>query len=511
MKRILALAVAILFVFAAFVACDINEDEDENETKKTQNAEGESEIGGSNLNSSSNYIQREYVVECEYDENNDNTLILVNGNVFSKKIDGRAYVYDSSLDGKTVIIRKEDGNGNNKKYDYYAFRNENLTEIGSEFEDCKLSQNGASVVYVPDMDISGKFVPCELVLYSFSDAQKKTITNKALIGGGVAMSPDGKSVLFVEGDSEDDYAMMLWSNGEASKIKDNAKPALISDGAKYMYYTEYSENGDSVLCVMTDKNEEVKLGSDMSIYVSNVDNTEVLISSMTGGSDMNCYISVDGGDAVKIDSYRFSFVCPENTVGVKQLKKIYFVDTEKDSLCYLNEKLEVVEILEDVPYSGGSVIDKYGNVVYCRDKHSDLYRGTGSKAENFEKLAEDVEDLVITSDGSACYYIPDEDYGDTNLYYVNNKGEAKEIANNAYDLEITCEDYALFLVDRDSEGNGTLYASINGGEKTKIADDVYNVYAGSTYSSYIVRSGDKRVCYIATSGISFKEAYSLGK
>ena len=465
----------------------------------------------------SNFVEAKTDISCVYDEANDKTLILVNGKVLKATIDGEAYVADYSLDGKTAIIKKaiKDEENGKTTYEYYTFRNKKLKKIDADIRGLTLSQNGDVVVYVPEVDLEDvtdiSDISYELVWYKVSNGETKTITNKYL--SSYKLSPDGKSVLFEEGDS-DDYSMKLWSNGKTTEIKDNAKPVLLSNGAKYIYYTEYDEDdGESTLYVMKNKKEPVKLGTDMYVDDSNVDNTEVLLKSSNAQGETTYYISKNGKDKVKIDADTFNYLTPNDAVGIKHFKNLYFINRKTTSkgtettLCYLNSKLDVVEVKDDIV---DAEINDSGKVVYCEDEDGKLYRGTGTKEDGFKEVAKDVVRWYITSDGSACYYITEDDDEDTTLCYVKKNGKAKEIAKDVSYVYMTHDNYALFLEDIDiKDGEGTLYSSRNGSEKKKIADDVSNVGTAINYSVYGIESEGKMIYYIATRGTNFEKAINL--
>ena len=128
------------------------------------------------------------------------------------------------------------------------------------------------------------------------------------------------------------------------------------------------------------------------------------------------------------------------------------------------------------------VTDTIGMVYYI-DEDGGLYRGKGG-TDDFERIARDVVEVDITSDGKTCYYLDDED----TLVYVDKNGEDTKICENVASFCITADNYVLYLTDYEKDGSlistGKLYGCKNGKDGELIAKDVYTVWTTQTGAYY---------------------------
>ncbi len=441
------------------------------------------------------YVVPKTSISYIYNESDDETYILVDGEKFKKVIDGDIVDYEISLDGETMILVSE--------YDVlYAYRNNTLTQIEKDISDYKVSAEGSAVLYINDYG--------ELILYSISDKESKKLTSEVPYNSRAYyyISPDGESVAYAEGDA-DDYILYVYKDGKKTRIDRNFMPLGLSDDAELLYY--YNENSDTVYVVKNNKDPEKLIGNfssyeDDAELLYNADHTQVIFYNGT-----NYYISENGKERHKISSkeilqfadydefgitiYQSQY---SSTLPVNDFKEQYFIDASY-TLRYINNKFEVIEIADDVDYFK---VTESGSMIYYLDDYGDLYRSSGYN-KKFERIADDVVDFVITSNGKACYYIDDDD----TLMYAEKANQSEKIADDIYRLCITHDDYALFVTDYSSSSGGTLYSSHNGSTKQRIGRDVIAVYTTPVCTYYYQWADDyydSYSVYAATKKIDFK-------
>ncbi len=412
-----------------------------------------------------------------YSESDDTTLIIENGEKV-KDIDGKVYSSAVSLNGETMALLSEGST-------LYVYYDGTLTEVDEDVKSFELSVEGTGIVYVNSDD--------ELVLYSVDKASSDTVTDElySTSESYYSISPNGKSVAYVEGsDDSDNYSLCVFNDGDSNEIDSDLIPLGLSDDAKLIYY--YNTENDSVY-VKSDKNGEAKLVNGLSdgyyydnysyAYKFNYDHTQLLFAY-----EHNWYVTEDGEEKHKISSDNivqfadytdFGLTMDDNnkvvTTPIRDFKKQYFL-TSDDELYYLNKKLEAVEVDDSVDEFATTAS---GKVVYYLTYVGDLYVGEKYDDE-FKLVAEDVDYFAITADGSKCYYVDEDDA----LMYSKKPGKSKKIADDIHSMSMTHDDYLLFIADYSSTNGGTLYYSRNGKDKERIADDVMYIDTMNASSYY---------------------------
>lgn len=443
------------------------------------------------------YVEAEVSVNQIYNSEDKETVIFYNGKLADDTIDGRVTYVKHSLDGKTALLGTEDAT-------LYVFTKKGLVSVDENVKAFKLAADGSAVVYVNE--------DSELVYYNVSKKEKKTVTDEipASVLSSFAVSPDGKSVLYLEG-SDTDSTMCVWTNGKSTEIGDGLAPIGLTSKGKLIYY--YDTEKDSIY-VQKNGKDPVKLVNDIKdVYemsiVFNADHTQVLFSAN------GWYISDNGKEKVKLTSseiskfgnYSDAVNAVSATMGsfyastspVIEFEKQYFL-TEERQLCYINKKLEAVVVAENV--SSYKATPSYSAVYYTDG--DELYRAEGYK-KKFKKVADDVDKFYITEDGTKCYFINNDDA----LMYVKKTGKPKKIADDVYTVTLTHDGYAIFLSDFSIENGGTLYSSRNGSKKKRIAEDVIYFDAEVDGTYYSVDAGDGLIdVYGTKSKVKFKKLLS---
>ena len=424
------------------------------------------------------YVEPESSISSVYDNDTEKTVFVIDGKLSKHTLDTNVLSSKKSIDGSTLAIY------DNEKT-LYVFTKKGIVEVDENVKSYVISAEGKGIAYVNEDG--------ELMLYNVAkkNAEKVSDEISEFAAETYFVSPDGKTVAFIEG-TYDDFDAYVSVNGKKEKIGNKIVPIGVSNKGKFVYYLDMEKNA---LYVQKKGKDAVKLMNDVVGISSfraafNVDHTEIFYTS--GDS---WYLSVEGKEKVKISAKNIEqfgnydgvgntlshLSSTFRTIPVETFAKQYFLRSDGD-LCYINKKLESVTVAEDVD---GFLATPSYDVIYYVDNGT-IYRGEGYK-DKFKKVADDdAEDMVITRDGNACYYINEDD----ELMYVKKTGKAKKIADDASDLEMTHDGYALFLTDYSAANGGTLCYSKNGGKKKVVSEDVSFISIDSTGTYYTVRSDD---------------------
>jgi hypothetical protein len=358
---------------------------------------------------------------------------------------------------------------------YYVSTSE-VTTIAEEVQAFEFAVNGDAVAYI---DEEGT-----LQLYTVSD-KKKTKVDSDLEINYMAISPDGKALIYVEGD-RDDYDLYYYYKGKKEKLEGSMYPIAVSNSASYIY--AYSEDNDALYLLDT-KGNKSKLGADMSgSFVLNKDHSELIFTA-----DGKNYITVKGGEKVKIGSsygmyplmvsgsastYRYDQYVVI-TCGLSTFKGSILYNTDGD-VYKLNKNLETDRI---VGSASGRININNKTLFYL--KNNNLYKISMEEDAESVKLAEDVTSFCVTSDGNIVYYITE----DSELRYIKGNKDSKKIADDVYTMSISGKDVLFFLTDY-AKNSGTLYYSKTCSEKKRIADDVAEINVTTTGVFYYEDDGD---------------------
>lgn len=407
------------------------------------------------------YLLRENQIIGLYSVEDDETLLFYNDTQLQDTIPGQIYKSYSDIDGTLLACLTDDDT-------LYLVDKNSVSKIADDVKSFTLSDNGNMLAYM-DADTfctlqikNGKVLPG----YTVEDFDE----DEAIMS--YSFSPDGEHLLVV---------LSVWNSGytgyfDAMDLDNEETATLIDD----FYGLNVSDDGRTIYGIVKgalsayDLGTETmtKLANDVDDFLFNSKRDEILFAM-----DSKYYISVDGGERVKIGNYdSMEPVFPDHTSSLQGFY-VYpvttFVNTwmrySKDGtygVGYIDENLEMHEVIKNC--SDVFVTEDQNTLLYIRN--GNLYRATRKTDFEAEKLASDVVGFRASLDGKDIYYVTDE----AELYYYSEKSE-KAIAEDVslVDFLVTNDGTAFFLVDYDVDNyTGTLYRCSDGKNKVRLAEDV---------------------------------------
>lgn len=447
-----------------------------------------------NLFKADKYILAENDILSAFDSSSEQTSIVYDTKLISSKIEGEVALTQYSLDGKTAAVSTLEG-------ELYFINKSGISKVADSVKSFVLSQAGQGIVYIDEDDF--------LFLYSIKD-KKSVKIEEDVATKGMCISPDGKTVLYTildegeEGESSVD--LYLYKGKKSDKLGSNLVPIAVSNSAKYVY--SYNNENDS-LYVSSGTGERTKLAADIGAqFLFNKDNTQIGFTA-----DGKAYVSVKGGDKVKVSNSSLSPVLPLATgetlrsnglgtsisIAVNDLLEMVYMDISGD-LYYIDKKGESDKITGNV-FSVNMSAD--GKTLYYLKTSGTLFKTEVKDYSEPLELAEDVARFVITPDGQYAYYIDDSD----SLWAKKGKKDAVRIADEVSDLVATSKNTVLFISDY-SNNSGILYSSKNGKGKKQINDDAYRILTGKSCAYYYANySAENKTCdiFVSSGNDSFSE------
>ncbi len=396
-----------------------------------------------------------------------------------------------SIDGSIAALLTTDG-------DLAFVKGTKLTKIDEEVEFFMMSVDGTGIAYVTENDDG-----YTLNLYNTKNKKSKVVT-KNLYGTSFELSPNGDSVCYFERKEDDDTASLMFFKGSKStKITSDEVMLLgLSNNGKYIYVIGENSDGEEMLYCFNKKGNRDKIGkiSDSEVLFNKTHTQIGYFVDTDGGT--RTYISNKGKEGVKVASSEAYPILPGNTnvtsgryaytVPTKTLyNKVYECEGEKGTnVWFIRKNADKSEKLVGGVY--GITLSQDGKLLYYVDgdelmvltvKHGD------KAADRAKKIAEDVEDYVVTSNCKKVYY-----ESDGALYSVNGKtgkGKRTVATENVSYLSINAKDVVYYIMDDDA------YASKNGGKGTKVVSDADYI---SQYPNGLIRIYTEDGTIYATKG-----------
>ena len=392
------------------------------------------------------------------------------------------YPYSSdrvSLDGKVQLLY-----GNDKNI-YVATEDGISQSIGSGgyFD---LAVSGKAAVYLDEEN--------KLYLQSIPVKEEPVLLCEQA-ATGFAISPDGNSVAYIKKEGEDSV-LYVYHQGKHTKIGNDLRPWAISNDAQYIYCTVINVGG-FYLTDLTGNLTQITETS-RSWNILNKDHTQMLFLG-----DGDWYV-LDHGEKIKVSGFMDAtsvsiqtyMIIPKGasykgpneidlvnsgvlTYGVDTLAGKYYATNGRASLSYVNENWEAQEAVFLTGYAYG--ISRDGSVL-CYAEDNTLFKIENETIESKQKLAENVVSFVMTSNGSAVYYLDNEN----TVWYQKGTEKAVKLAESVHSFYITHDDYVLLLCnDAIKFGERSKLYAVKDGKKTElISEEVHHVYTTATATYY---------------------------
>ena len=318
----------------------------------------------------------------------------------AKEVEDKVASTCMSIDRKTVCYTTDSG-------DLYVVRHDlDPVRVAEDIQEARISTDGKFVTYLLDGAI---------FVYDVDKANKVKVASE-VARSGWAMSPDGKSILYVK-DEEDGSLYLAGVGRESEKVASNAEPLVVENGGKHYFFAKKKDDG--TVLYIGDTREDQKLGTL---------GRPVLLCNRTGGD----ILYVDGKDAtyvyhagepgsVKVmgktrDEVYLntltSFSCSSRTQVIDTASFKGVLLTAEESLYWINDQYEAVKVTSRcgqymLSEDGGTVL-YIANDRLCKTKLNDDMK------EEVLYGKETVEVFAASADLSKVYFVTDED----NLYYL---------------------------------------------------------------------------------------------
>ena len=369
-----------------------------------------------------NYVTISYL----YNDDTERTTVLVNEAITDITFSDSVFQVHSNLAGDVNAVLTSD-------HALYHVTAKKAERIAYDIEYFAVANKGNIVVFT-DSDST-------LYLYN-GEKNLKTKIADDVEHGNFAISPDGKIVSYT---SDDD--LYLYARSEAKYIAGSMESISVTNGGMI-----YALKGNA-LYSCTIKEGASKVASDIrAIRMTNNDASEILFAS-----DNKMYISINGGEKIKVGNYDYLRPSVSNVLyrnnyatgveyGIDSLLNILYLSPEGD-LLYFNNKFETTKISSKV--KGYPKLTSNNSVFYLNETnrlYSVVINNKGGGATP-ELLAKDVESWAVTSDGATIYYIDNEHV----LWCRSGLSEPVHIEDSVYKLSMTQKDVLLYIAASDSE------------------------------------------------------------
>lgn len=353
----------------------------------------------------------------------------------------------------------------------WVVKGKKLVQVEEDVEAFRISTYGDAIAYMKDIK-SGKG---ELYLYNVSKGKSTELSKDAYeFGYSFVMSPDGKSVAFLEADKKGNSVLMVSKNGkEAEELEKSATPYAVSDNAKYVYYVK-----DNKLYV---NDEKIESKERVNRLFFNADCTEVLYSA--GGETK--YFTVKNGEAVKVDKKSLSGIGVPNGVVVAYddmyRTVVYGIDTFDKSVVAIENGLYYMsdggEELEKITSSlDAAQLSEDGKSLLYIDDGDLVYVKNVAKPDKAEKIKKlDADELYASKDLKTVYFINEDD----ELCYLK-KDEGVVIAKDIYRAAYSDEYGVIYFQDDDE----LCYAKKTKKSVKTITDDASSLYKEGDYITF---------------------------
>ncbi len=423
-----------------------------------------------------------------YTEDDNSSAVLYDGKVIAKDIEGEISITEASKGTKAFFVNEE---GN-----LYQITKEGAEKLVGDVSGFSVSSSGDTIVYLDK----------ENALFSYSIKKEEKTRIAGSYVSSYVMSEDGKAVAYTERklpEKADDitealtaeYVGHVYYKGESVKIGKDVFFGAISNGAKYIYYTKADDKGETDLYLTNLKDERVKIASEVEDVVWNADLSQILFNT-----DGKWYVSVKGGEKVKVDGISSSIsylyvLSPDYASGkMDKLQDNYYVgyNGENYTIYLINKKWSAEKLASNVD---DYAMSEDGETIYYSKDNKVYILG------NDESIEKEVSSFAMMPDGSGMYFINEDD----TLYYKKGTSEKQRISDDVETMSVTHDGYVIYR-NEDKE----MYASNKGKSPERLAEDVTYIYTCVNYTYFKADVQDDGECdiYVAKSKAKFESLLS---
>lgn len=396
-----------------------------------------------------------------------------------------------------------------------------------------LADSGKGIAYIRDIDREAGTGD----LYLF-DGNKRQHIAADVYRDSVQISPDGKSVAYASGVTQDTLSFTGYKAINGKKpvpIGPNRMPLALSNGGKYVYmlHMDPSAGGAADLYLARGRKQTLlrpRIGENASDFhmILNRDYSQAIIND--GGRS---WLSIKGAEPEPVGRYPLRAIVTDSRIPGQTtnygLVTVYHLDDLRQ-VAYFNASNDVVYLgrsgestviqrssklaypvdvhlyFDGFGFNRTTFVDEAQTTLLYLDDRRRLFRQSLTDPKQSEQLlADNVHSFVASADIRHIYFLDDRE----TLYYLGRsapKSAPKQLHTDVDRMKlVTSPDGATvyFLTD-DRQGAGTLHASTKGRKPRKIADDVYDLFStplGIGYAQH--HNGQSFVLHFSTGGKSF--------
>ena len=478
------------------------------------------------LFSKSNDVVYEDNAFASYKDTDGSYYIVMNGKI----------IKDVFADEIELIPAKD----NSFAYVFATVEGENIVYVLDDNKLTPICKNVDEVLSVADYKpgVVYKFNG-DQILYYYDNSRTLISTKNGGTPENFVISPDGTAVAYTTKNKNDATINDLYVYNA-----DQSVPKMLSTGTVSMtpvsvsnngvYVVAYAEKGENRALYLLTKGDRHKISGVDGIYDSviatNADSTEIVFTTKTA-SGVRSYVydctnmKKETTTAYHVgNGYAIPQIIDSKVCTLESFKQCYFMieDAKAPMTVYLSKKGEAIKVCD---YTGK--IDPDGRFLYIKGAKADeesgpLYRikllGERTKkdaadVENYDSIARDVKDFVITNKGN-IYYINGYDMV---AYYktATKKLNVQQVSGKVESFDFyTYANQLVFEMVDDKTGITTVYMTEEGSDAEEFKFDgatplscptITNPYSKKTYAYYYDETSGGYALFYTSNGKTFKK------
>jgi hypothetical protein len=426
------------------------------------------------------------VLQTEFDR-----FLVITNKGATIAVDGVCMDYEVNIDGTKAVLLVSDDNSVSGSTLYHVSGGK-VSRIAEDVRSYWFASSGNGVAFTR-FEFGDE--TAELYLWSGSSPARK-ISGDMMLNSRVVISPDGKTVGFVDLDNGNPLGAFN-TGGRTTDLGNNFIPIGISDGAKYIYYTR-----DDALFVQRGTNEGTRLrltGEFSSVIGYNRDMSQIIFSSYS-----RSFISDRGREPVALVGHVQWFIMPQNTAafygqrgivyGVNNFKNTFYVNGDS-SVIRVNSRFETERVQGSV--SAVYLASDGKTLTYMRNNRIERLDGSKTGAEPMRLVDSDAWNFVATAKGDAIFFIN----SDRDIMYQRGASRAVVVEHDiaSFNLSLFKGSMLFYVQDLDlysSTGRGKNRIGGLNGDVIDVRTDMFNVFV-------TVRDGNEILYFHSTNGRNF--------